>query len=97
MDTLHEEGKETNDEITPAPTRSSRRQRQQLRFAEEEPTEPKSPSNFKPPTRASRFLSISEPSLGVPGANFLRLQQLHKQAVNEEGITDSMLDKLPFK
>ena len=66
-------------------------------------TTEKSPSSFKPPGRASRFLSIADPSLQLPGANLLRLRQLHSQAINNkdsfnfEDISDELLDTIPFK
>jgi hypothetical protein len=111
MDDLNEENQEANDEIKPLPRKDSRRQRQQLRFAQEEDDDddeekkqqPKSPSSFKPPGRASRFLSICDPSLQLPGASLLRLRQLHRHATNDndslmfEDISDELLDTIPFQ
>ncbi|UJR27519.1 hypothetical protein I4U23_008803 [Adineta vaga] len=102
-DNSNEEQNEIKDEITPIRRKNSRRQRQQLRFSEDEQQEekePKSPSTFKPPTRASRFLSICEPSLELPSANFLRLRQLHDEKINQKSsdeITDAEFDKIPFR
>lgn len=103
MNDLNEDDQESKDEIMPLPRNDSRRQRQQLRFAEEEEKQPKSPSSFKPPGRASRFLSIADPSIQLPTASLLRLRQLHNQATNDnellnlEEIPDELLDKIPFK
>ncbi|CAF0804511.1 unnamed protein product [Adineta ricciae] len=93
---------EINDENASKDRKNSRRQRQQLRFVEDEPEdkEPKSPSTFKPPTRASRFLSICEPSIELPNVNLLHLRQLHNQTVDEKDsteLTDEEFDKIPFK
>ena len=98
MDDVQTDNQEAEDEIAPLPPKNPRRQRQQLRFAEEEEEEKpeKPPSTFKPPGRASRFLSIRDPSTELPGESLLRLQQLHNQATNGE-ISDELLDKLPFR
>jgi hypothetical protein len=108
MDDAQVDSPETEEEIITIHRKNSRRQRQQLRFApeeeeKEEDKQQKSPSSFKPPGRASRFLSIADPSLQLPGANLLRLQQLHNQAINNQDslipdeISDELLDKIPFK
>ena len=93
---------EVNDENASKDRKNSRRQRQQLRFVEDEPEdkEPKSPSTFKPPTRASRFLSICEPSIELPKVDLFRLRQLHNQTVDEKDsteLTNEEFDKIPFK
>ena len=103
-----EDEEEIGEEIAPLPCKNPRRQRQQLRFAEEEEDEKKDkqekpPSTFQPPGRASRFLSIRDPSLQLPGASLLRLQQLHNLATNSEDsssfddISDELLAKIPFR
>jgi hypothetical protein len=103
MNDLNVDNQEIEDEIMPLPRRPSRRQRQQLRFAQEEEKEEKLPSSFKPPGRASRFLSICEPSLELPSASLLRLRQLHNQTTNDQDslisdeISDELLDRIPFK
>lgn len=93
---------EINDENASIRRRNSRRQRQQLRFVEDEQEdkERKSSSTFMPPTRASRFLSICEPSIELPKVNLLRLRHLHNQTVEEKDsteMTDEEFDKIPFK
>jgi hypothetical protein len=107
MDGSNEESDEAKEEIMPLGQRDSRRQRKQLRFLEveenEEEKQSKSPTSFKPPGRASRFLSICEPSLELPGASLSRLRQLHSQRLNDqdsslsEEIPDEVFDKIPFK
>jgi hypothetical protein len=108
MDEAQMNSPEAEEEIITLRRKNSRRQRQQLRFAQEEEEEEedkpqKSPTNFKPPGRASRFLSIADPSLQLPGASLLRLQQLHNRAINDQDtltldeISDELLDKIPFK
>ena len=108
MDDIDVDNQKPEDEVTPLPRQNPRRQRQQLRFAEEEVNEEekqqKSPTSFKPPGRASRFLSIYDPSIQLPSAaSLLRLRQLHSQATNAEGssipdeISDELLDKIPFQ
>lgn len=101
-----EDEEELGEEIAPLPPKNPRRQRQQLRFAEEEDEEKKedkSPSTFQPPGRASRFLSIRDPSLQLPGVSLLRLQQLHNQATNNQDslfsgdLSDEFLLKIPFR
>ena len=111
MDDVQMNSPEEDEEIIALRRKNSRRQRQQLRFAEEVEEEEKddddqpqkSPTNFKPPGRASRFLSIADPSIQLPGANLLRLQQLHNRAIHDgdssasDDIPDELLDKIPFK
>lgn len=102
-----EDEEEMGEEIAPLPQKNFRRQRQQLRFAEEEDEkedkDDKSPSTFQPPGRASRFLSIRDPSLQLAGASLLRLQQLHNLATNNQDsiysgeISDELLAKIPFR
>lgn len=101
-----EDEEELGEDIAPLPQKTSRRQRQQLRFAEEEEDEKeeKAPaSTFQPPGRASRFLSIRDPSLQLAGASLLRLQQLHNLATNNQDsiysgeISDELLAKIPFR
>ncbi len=106
MNDSNEKSQELADEVMPLP-RNPRRQRQQLRFAEEEEEEEKqkvkSPTSFKPPGRATRFLSIYDPSLQSPGASLRRLQQLRGQVTIDTDelvsgeIPDELLNKLPFK
>jgi hypothetical protein len=106
MDDSNVDKQEINEENISLRRKESRRQHQQLRFAEEEDEkekQPKSPSSFKPPGRASRFLSISDPSLHLSGASLLRLRKLHSQSTNDNNslisgeISDELLDKIPFK
>ncbi len=104
MDGSNEESDEAKEDIMPLRQRDSRRQRKQLRFSgveeNEEEKQSKSPTSFKPPGRASRFLSICEPSLELPGASLARLRQLHSQSINDQDsseIPDEVFDKIPFK
>ncbi|CAF0811932.1 unnamed protein product [Adineta steineri] len=105
MDDINEENDEVKEEIITQQRTNPRRQRQQLRFSEEvvEEEEEKPSSTFKPPGRASRFLSIAQPSLQLPGVSLLRLRQLHNKSIHNrdsfssEEITDEQLDKIPFK
>ncbi|CAF1234971.1 unnamed protein product [Rotaria sordida] len=104
MDGLNAKSQEeTQEEIMPLRTFSSRRQHQKLQFAEEKEQQEKSPSSLKSSIRTTRLLSIYDPSLQLPGAKLLQLQQLHNQftqnndlSISEE-ITDELLDKIPFK
>lgn len=105
MDDSNAENDEANEEIMPLHQHEVRRQRKQLRFAPEEDDndeKEKLPSSFKPPGRASRFLSICDPSLQLPGASLLRLLQLHNQATNNDDslpsddISDELLDTMQF-
>lgn len=112
MSDQNEESQEVQEEIMPLPTVNSRRQRQKLRFSqdteekgdeEQQHQQPRSPSSFRFPTRANRFLSIADPSIQLPIASLLRLRQLHSRlsqdnnALISEEITDELLDKLPFR
>ena len=104
MDDLKVDNHEAEDETVSLHRKNARRQRQQLRFSPEEEEKPeKPPSSFKPPGRASRFLSIADSSIRLPGSILSRLRQLHSQAKNKkdtlnfEDITDEMLDNMPFK
>lgn len=104
MDDLKVDNHEAEDETVPLHRNNARRQRQQLRFSEEEEEKPeKPPSSFIPPGRASRFLSIADPSIRLPGSILSRLRQLHSKAKNNkdsfnfEDISDEVLDTMPFK
>jgi hypothetical protein len=94
---------EAKEEIMPLRPNNPRRQRQRLQFAEEEEKPERSSVPFQPPGRASRFLSICDPSLQLPGESLFKLRQLHNQTMNNvdslapEEITDELLDKMPFK
>ncbi|CAF2348238.1 unnamed protein product [Rotaria sp. Silwood2] len=88
----------------PLQTFSSRRQRQHLQFSQEEEQgqqqQQKSQFSLEPSTRATRFLSIADPSFQLPGANLLQLNNhitnVNNLSVSEETI-DELLDKIPFK
>ncbi|CAF2735247.1 unnamed protein product [Rotaria sp. Silwood2] len=88
----------------PLQTFSSRRQRQHLQFSQEEEQgqqqQQKSQFSLEPSTRATRFLSIADPSFQLPGTNLLQLNNhitnVNNLSVSEETI-DELLDKIPFK
>ncbi|CAF1934573.1 unnamed protein product [Rotaria magnacalcarata] len=104
MDDLNEYSQEAQEDILPLRTFNSRRQTRQLRFSDETQQEqPESPSSFKPPSRATRFLSIYDAAIQFPTINLRKLRKLHSQAKAEdnisitEEITDELLDTIPFK
>ena len=61
------------------------------------------PSLSRPHGRATRFLSISEPSAQLPSASLSKLRQMHSQLVNDQNalafddIDDDLLSKIPFQ
>lgn len=101
MEDIKEEHEEAKDEISPLKASNSRRQHQRIRFSEESEEVPKEKKKltFKTIARASRLLSICDPSTQLPSVQLRRLRQLHSrgsQNDNEE-ISDELLEKLPFK
>ena len=85
------ESDEEQEEIMPLP--SSMRQRQ-----ERQPIEQITSTTIKGPGRATRFLSIVDPSSQLPNpAALMKLRQIHDQSQLNDEISDDVLDNIPFQ
>ena len=104
MNASDAEGDEANDGIMPLRVRHTyRRDQSTVDASDEEQQGQTVPSLSVPQGRATRFLSISEPSAQLPSASLSKLWRMGRQLVNVQNafaldqISDDLLSKIPFQ